>query len=55
MDELSKAQEGAEALAHILASFYMALIRDGVPKAFAQTLTYNYQEKLLNQKPPAEE
>lgn len=48
MDEISKMQESAEAMAHVLASFYMALIRDGVPKIMAQTLTYAYQKKLLS-------
>lgn len=44
---LIDAQEGAEVIAHLVATFYRTLIANGMPETLARRLTYKYHDALM--------
>lgn len=45
--DLSKAQEQAEGIAHMQASYYAALVRGGVPAEYAAQMTIAFVHSIL--------
>jgi hypothetical protein len=54
MDPIEQAQESSERMALIVAQYYDALCRNGVPHEVAERLTLQYQDGILRMAAEAE-